>query len=261
MTMGALHEGHLDLVREARRRGDVVVVTIFVNPLQFAAGEDLDAYPRDLQADLARLSEVGADIVFAPEPATVYPDGEPQVRVDPGPVGSVLEGATRPGHFGGVLTVVAKLLHLVAPDIAVFGQKDAQQLALVRAMVRDLDIAVEIVGVPTHRETDGLALSSRNAYLSPAEREQALALSAALRAGRDAASDGPDGVLAAARAVLDTAPGARVDYLTLVDPMTFSPGVATGNGEMLLVVAAQVGATRLIDNMPVHPAPKEIRQP
>ena len=259
MTMGALHEGHLDLVREARRRAEVVVVTIFVNPLQFGAGEDLDAYPRDLDADLGRLREVGADVVFAPEPATVYPGGDPQVRIDPGPAADVLEGATRPGHFAGVLTVVAKLIHLVAPDVAVFGQKDAQQLALVKAMVRDLDVAAEIVAVPTRREEGGLAMSSRNAYLSPAERQQALALSAALHAGRDAAGDGPDAVLDAAREVLAAEPGVRLDYLALVDPETFSP-VSTATGPALLLVAGWVGATRLIDNMSVPLAPEEIRQ-
>ncbi|TNC16991.1 pantoate--beta-alanine ligase [Georgenia sp. 311] len=248
MTMGALHEGHLDLVREARRRADHVVVTIFVNPLQFAAGEDLDAYPRDLEADLAKLASVGADVVFAPDPQVMYPQGEPAVRVDPGPVATRLEGLARPTHFGGVLTVVLKLLHLTRPDVALFGQKDAQQLALVRAMVRDLDLDVEIVGVPIRREPDGLAMSSRNAYLSPDERQAALALSAALRAAGAVASSGPGAVLAAARGVLAAQPGVEVDYAELVDPETMEPVPPGHGGRALLAVAARVGSTRLIDN-------------
>ncbi|WP_037657765.1 pantoate--beta-alanine ligase, partial [Streptomyces aurantiacus] len=178
MTMGALHEGHATLVRTAREAAGTdgeVVVTVFVNPLQFGAGEDLDRYPRTLEADIKTASQAGADVVFAPSVEEVYPGGEPQVRVTAGPMGSVLEGATRPGHFDGVLTVVAKLLHLTAPDVALFGQKDAQQLAVIRRMARDLNFDVEIVGVPTVREDDGLARSSRNRYLSPGERRTALA--------------------------------------------------------------------------------------
>ncbi|MGV9285455.1 pantoate--beta-alanine ligase [Streptomyces sp. NPDC003730] len=188
MTMGALHEGHATLIRTAR---DVVgadgevVVTVFVNPLQFGAGEDLDRYPRTLDADLELAARAGADAVFAPSVDEVYPGGEPQVRVTAGPMGERLEGASRPGHFDGMLTVVAKLLHLTRPDLALYGQKDAQQLALIRRMVRDLNFGVEIVGVPTVREEDGLALSSRNRYLSTAERRTALALSQALFAGQD----------------------------------------------------------------------------
>ncbi|MBM7168370.1 pantoate--beta-alanine ligase, partial [Streptomyces sp. G44] len=188
MTMGALHDGHASLIRAARRAAGPdgeVVVTVFVNPLQFGAGEDLDRYPRTLDADVKIAEQAGADAVFAPAVDEVYPGGEPQVRVSAGPMGTVLEGATRPGHFDGMLTVVAKLLHLTGPDVALFGQKDAQQLALIRRMVRDLDFPVEIVGVPTVREDDGLALSSRNRYLSPEERRTALALSRALFAGRD----------------------------------------------------------------------------
>ncbi|MFF9068497.1 pantoate--beta-alanine ligase [Streptomyces sp. NPDC014891] len=188
MTMGALHEGHASLVRAARERvGDqgFVVVTVFVNPLQFGAGEDLDRYPRTLDADLDVAFAAGASAVFAPAVDEVYPGGEPQVRIAAGPMGELLEGASRPGHFDGMLTVVAKLLHLTAPDLAFFGQKDAQQLALIRRMVRDLNFPVEIVGVPTVRETDGLALSSRNRYLSADERRTALALSGALFAARD----------------------------------------------------------------------------
>lgn len=188
MTMGALHEGHATLVRAARARvgaEGLVVVTVFVNPLQFGAGEDLDRYPRTLEADLAVAEAAGADLVFAPSAEEVYPGGEPQVRLSAGPMGGRLEGAVRPGHFDGMLTVVAKLLHLTRPDVAFYGQKDAQQLALIRRMVRDLNFGVDIVGVPTVREADGLALSSRNRYLSAAERRTALALSRALYAGRD----------------------------------------------------------------------------
>ncbi|MEU9113335.1 pantoate--beta-alanine ligase [Streptomyces sp. NPDC048483] len=188
MTMGALHEGHATLIRAARARAGAqgqVVVTVFVNPLQFGAGEDLDRYPRTLDADVALAAEAGADAVFAPSAEEVYPGGEPQIRIAAGPMGTLLEGASRPGHFDGVLTVVAKLLHLTAPDIAFFGQKDAQQLAVITRMSADLNFPVEIVGVPTVREDDGLALSSRNRYLSAADRRTALALSAALFAARD----------------------------------------------------------------------------
>ncbi|MFF7143928.1 pantoate--beta-alanine ligase [Streptomyces nodosus] len=188
MTMGALHEGHAALIRAARdhvgARG-FVIVTVFVNPLQFGKGEDLDRYPRTLEADLKVAEQAGADVVFAPSADEVYPGGEPQVRIAAGPMGECLEGAVRPGHFDGMLTVVAKLLHLTRPDAALYGQKDAQQLALIRRMVRDLNFGVEIIGVPTVREGDGLALSSRNRYLSPPERHTALALSRALFAGRD----------------------------------------------------------------------------
>ncbi|MCX4512413.1 pantoate--beta-alanine ligase [Streptomyces sp. NBC_01619] len=188
MTMGALHEGHATLIRTARTlvgpEGQVVV-TVFVNPLQFGAGEDLDRYPRTLEADLKTAVGAGADAVFAPPVEEVYPGGEPQVRVSAGPMGELLEGASRPGHFDGMLTVVAKLLHLTRPDVALFGQKDAQQLALIRRMTRDLNFPVEIVGVPTVREPDGLALSSRNRYLSTEERHTALVLSRALFAARD----------------------------------------------------------------------------
>ncbi|MEU4200689.1 pantoate--beta-alanine ligase [Streptomyces sp. NPDC026294] len=188
MTMGALHEGHATLVRAARDRvgpAGQVVVTVFVNPLQFGAGEDLDRYPRTLEADVALAGAAGADAVFAPAAAEVYPGGAPQVRIAAGPMGDLLEGASRPGHFDGVLTVVGKLLHLTRPDVALFGQKDAQQLAVIERMVADLNFDVRIVGVPTVREDDGLALSSRNRYLSEADRRTALALSRALFAARD----------------------------------------------------------------------------
>ena len=234
MTMGALHAGHTALIRAARAAADSVVVTVFVNPLQFGAGEDLDRYPRTLEADLALCEQEGVDLVFTPTPDVVYPDGEPLVRVSAGPMGEVLEGAHRPGHFDGVLTVVAKLLHLTSPDIAFFGQKDAQQLVCIWRMVRDLDLPVEVRGVPTVREPDGLALSSRNRYLSADERRAALALSRALRTGD----------LAAGRAVLHAEPGVLTDYLERVDSTTFD---VTPDGD-LLVVAARVGTTRLIDN-------------
>ncbi|HWV76709.1 MAG TPA: pantoate--beta-alanine ligase [Isoptericola sp.] len=254
MTMGALHEGHLELVRQAREAAGPtgqVIVTIFVNPLQFGAGEDLDRYPRDLDGDVAKLASVGADVVFAPTPDVVYPDGDPIVRVSAGRIGEVLEGESRPGHLDGVLTVVLKLMHLTRPDVALFGEKDAQQLLAVRRMVRDLDVDVEVLGVPIVRDADGLALSSRNAYLSDDERASALALSRALRAGADAAAEGPEAVVAAASGILDGAVGVEVDYLALVDPTTVDPVPADFRGPALLLVAARTGATRLIDNQAV----------
>ena len=256
-TMGALHQGHRALLRLAREisgPGGSVVVSIFVNPLQFGAGEDFGRYPRSLEQDLAVCGEEGAALVFAPPGDVMYP-APPQVTVDPGPVGRLLEGGSRPGFFSGVLTVVLKLFRLVAPDVAVFGQKDAQQLALVRQMTADLDLGVEVVTVPTVRDPDGLAVSSRNAYLSPAERQAALALPRALEAGAKAAADGPAAVLAAAGAVLDQAasagPPLALDYLALVDPVTFRPAGDAHSGPALLLVAARAGTTRLIDNAPV----------
>ncbi|GAA1970301.1 pantoate--beta-alanine ligase [Kitasatospora viridis] len=252
MTMGALHEGHAALVRAARRQvgqDGRVAVTVFVNPLQFGAGEDLDRYPRTLAADVRLAEEAGADVVFAPLPEEVYPNGDPQVRLTAGPMGERFEGATRPGHFDGVLTVVAKLLHITDPDYAFFGEKDAQQLAIVQRMVADLDFDVEVVGVPTVREADGLALSSRNRYLSEGEREQALVLSKALFAGRDAAAQGPAAVRAAAGEVLAGAPGIELDYLALIDPHDFTEAPDDFQGEAVLALAAKVGATRLIDNV------------
>jgi pantoate--beta-alanine ligase len=250
-TMGALHEGHRQLVREARALvGDdgAVVVSVFVNPLQFGPGEDLDRYPRTFEADLAACAEEGADVVFAPAVAEVYPGGAPLVTLDPGPLGSFLEGAVRPTHFRGVLTVVAKLFGLVRPDLAVFGQKDFQQLVLVRRMVADLCLGVDVVGVETVREADGLALSSRNRYLSAEERRSALGLSRALRAGADAAPDGAAAVLACARQVLTGSPEVDVDYLELTGP---DLGPAPEHGPARLLVAARVGTTRLIDNLAV----------
>ena len=300
MTMGALHEGHATLIRTAREIAGPdgeVVVTVFVNPLQFGRGEDLDRYPRTLDADVKLAEQSGADAVFAPSVDEVYPGGQPQVRITAGPMGERLEGASRPGHFDGVLTVVAKLLHLTRPDAALFGQKDAQQLAVIRRMVRDLNFGIEIVGVPTVREDDGLALSSRNRFLSPEERRTALALSRALFAGRDrhaaqealrararevpatharaealsaigesrAAADthavakalpgAPSAVRAAARLALDEgarlSPPLELDYLALVDPSDFTEIEDGFTGEAVLAVAARVGTTRLIDNLPL----------
>jgi pantoate--beta-alanine ligase len=235
MTMGALHEGHARLVQEARTRGEAVIVTVFLNPLQFAPGEDLDRYPQTFDADLELCRREGVDLLFAPTPDVVYPDGQPTVRVHAGDLGDRLEGEHRPGHFDGVLTVV---------------EKDAQQLALIRRMVHDLDFPVEVVGVETVREDGGLALSSRNAYLTDGDRVVALALSRALRAGQLAAADGVAAVLAAADAVLRAEPGLGVDYLALVDDETWLPP-DQGTGHARLVVAARVGTTRLIDNVSV----------
>lgn len=250
MTMGALHEGHAALLRAAREQAEHVIATIFVNPLQFGPNEDYDRYPRTFDEDLEICRREGVDLVFAPTVAEMYPAGEPAVRVHPGPLGERLEGASRPGHFDGVLTVVLKLLHLTQPDLAFFGEKDYQQLTLIRQMVRDLDLPVRIVGVPTVREADGLALSSRNRYLSPEERRVALSLSAALRAGAAAAEQGagPEGTLAAARAAIEGVAGVEVDYLVLTDP---DLGPAPSSGPARLLVAARVGTTRLIDNAPV----------
>jgi pantoate--beta-alanine ligase len=247
-TMGALHEGHRALVRAARERGVSVVVSVFVNPTQFGPGEDFDRYPRTWDADLAALAEEGADLVFHPEVDDVYPPGALGVTVDPGPLGSVLEGAVRPGHFAGVLTVVSKLFGLVRPDVALFGEKDYQQLTLIRAMARELALGVEVVGVPTVREDDGMALSSRNRYLDPAQRAAAATISAALRAGADAGPRGADAVLAAARAVLAAEPSLLQDYLELTDT---DLGPVPALGPARLLVAARAGTTRLLDNIAV----------
>ena len=264
MTMGALHEGHRALLRAARRQADHVLVTIFVNPLQFGPNEDFDRYPRTLDADLAMCRHAGVDVVFAPDRAQMYPSGEPAVRVDPGPLGATLEGEHRPGFFHGVLTVVLKLFHLTRPDLAFFGEKDYQQLVLVRRMAADTDLPVRVLGVPTVREADGLARSSRNRYLSPEGRRLALALSTALRAGQRAGDDGADAdaALAAGRAAFaeattdtalravsgDAVPAVTLDYLVVTDP-ALGPAPASGPARML--VAARVGDTRLIDNAPL----------
>ncbi|WP_329135047.1 pantoate--beta-alanine ligase [Streptomyces sp. NBC_01476] len=263
MTMGALHEGHAALIRAARARagGGLVTVTVFVNPLQFGPNEDLDRYPRTLDADVELAAAAGADLVFAPGTDEVYPGGQPQVRISAGPMGERYEGASRPGHFDGMLTVVAKMLHLTRPGAAFYGQKDAQQLALIRRMVTDLNFPVEIVAVPTVREPDGLALSSRNRYLTPGEREQALVLSRALFAGRDAAGEGPEAVRKAARDHLAEAPGIGLDYLALIDPSTFTEAASGHSGPAVLAVAAKVGSTRLIDNIPLDFAAREAVAP
>jgi pantoate--beta-alanine ligase len=255
MTMGALHDGHAQLIAAARTKHDHVVVTIFLNPLQFGPKEDLSRYPRTFDSDMEICRAAGVDVVFAPTPDVVYPDGDPGVRVSAGPLGEVLEGASRPGHFDGVLTVVGKLLHLTAARSAYFGQKDAQQLLLIRRMVLDIDFPVDIVSVPTVREDDGLAMSSRNSYLTASDREVALCLSRALRAGAEAASFGPSAVRRAAREVLVNEPLALVDYLVLVHPQTLADVPEWYRGEALLAVAARVGTTRLIDNTPILVGP------
>jgi pantoate--beta-alanine ligase len=247
-TMGALHDGHLALVRAAKRvPGSVVVVSIFVNPLQFGAGEDLEEYPRTMAADLELLRGEGVEVVFAPSVEAMYPDG-PRTSIQPGPLGAELEGASRPSHFAGMLTVVGKLLQIVAPDRAFFGEKDYQQLVLIRQMVADLNVDVRVVGVPSVREADGLALSSRNRYLKPADREQAGALSAALLAGMYAAPGGVEAVLDAARAVLEEVSAIKVDYLLVRGP-ALEPAPVSGPGRLL--IAARLGGTRLIDNIAI----------
>jgi pantoate--beta-alanine ligase len=248
-TMGALHDGHLSLVRAAKRvPGSVVVVSIFVNPLQFGADEDLDAYPRIVDADLALLRGEGVEIAFTPSVAAMYPEG-PRTAVHPGPLGSELEGAARPTHFAGMLTVVLKLLQIVRPDRVFFGEKDYQQLVLVRQMVADLNVDTRVIGVPIVRETDGLAMSSRNRYLDPAQRELAGVLSAALLAGTHAASGGAEAALHAARAVLSEVPAIDVDYLQVRDTEL---GPAPLHGPARLLVAARLGSTRLLDNVAIE---------
>jgi pantoate--beta-alanine ligase len=255
-TMGALHAGHRALLRLARQAagpGGSVVVSVFVNPLQFGQGEDFDRYPRDLHADMAVCAEEGVAVVFAPGQDQMYADGL-SVTVSSGPLGQLLEGKSRPGFFDGVLTAVLKLFHLAQPDVAVFGEKDAQQLAMVRRMTADLDIAVRICTVPTVRDPDGLAVSSRNAYLSADQRGAALALPRALQAGAARAAGGPAAVLGAARAALDAADhdsGLVTDYLALVDPARFTDVADGYAGPALLLAAVFCGPTRLIDNVAV----------
>ncbi|WP_148613589.1 pantoate--beta-alanine ligase [Nocardioides rubriscoriae] len=253
-TMGALHEGHASLMTRARTEVGTgpLVVSVFVNPLQFGPGEDLDRYPRTLDADLEVCAAHGVDLVFAPAVDEVYPTWPPAVTVDPGPLGSVLDGASRPGHFTGVLTVVAKLFGLVRPDVAVFGQKDYQQLVLIRRMAADLCLGVDVVGAETVREPDGLALSSRNRYLDPEQRRDALALSRTLRAAAEAAPYGVGAALDAARAELRAAPGVDLDYLELVLPdLAPLPDDVPAGTEARALIAARVGSTRLIDNLPL----------
>ncbi|HMC05507.1 MAG TPA: pantoate--beta-alanine ligase [Actinomycetota bacterium] len=261
-TMGALHEGHLSLLRRARADNDVVVASAFVNPLQFAPTDDFARYPRDLDADAALAAEAGVDHLFAPDVAEMYPRGSIATRVDVGPIGDVGEGVWRPGFFAGVATVCCKLLHIVGPDRAYFGQKDAQQLAVIRQLVADLDLPVEIVGCPTVREHDGLALSSRNAYLDPEARRAAPALAAALMAARDAAAGG-EGSAAELRwiveACLEAEPGIHLQYVDLFDPVTFSPQERL-DGRGVLAAAAYVGGTRLIDNVEVVATVSAVQQ-
>jgi pantoate--beta-alanine ligase len=247
-TMGALHAGHRKLIREAKvMQNTVVVVSIFVNPTQFGPNEDLDRYPRTFESDVDMCREEGVGLVFAPNAEDMYLPGS-TVSVSPGPLGDELEGAVRPGHFAGVLTVVSKLFNIVEPTYAVFGEKDYQQLTLIHRMARDLNFPVAVVGVPTVREADGLALSSRNRYLSEDERLAATALSAALTAGAHVSGQGADAVLKAASDVLAAEPAVSVDYLELRAP---DLGPAPENGDGRLLVAARVGTTRLIDNAPV----------
>jgi pantoate--beta-alanine ligase len=250
-TMGALHDGHRELLRRAGRiqnaRNVTVVASIFVNPLQFGPNEDLSRYPRPLEADLDICAKERVEIVFTPSAEDMYPPGS-QVTVHPGPLGDELEGASRPGHFTGVLTVVAKLFNIVRPDYAFFGEKDYQQLVLIKRMVRDLDLDIRVIGVPIVREPDGLALSSRNVYLDPDQRRAAATLSAALAAGAHAGARGGPAVLDAAHAVLAAESGVALEYLELRDPEL---GPAPERGEARLLVAAKLGGTRLIDNVPV----------
>lgn len=268
MTMGALHEGHLTLVRAAREMADEVVVTIFVNPLQFNDPGDLERYPRTLDADCALLEQLGVDVVFAPSIDEMYPGGEPLVRVNAGPINDVFEGTFRPGHFDGVLTVVLKLLNLTRPDVALFGQKDAQQVIAIRAMCRDLSVPVEIAVVPTVRDADGLALSSRNGFLSADERADALALPRALGEARQVLDEGGPLALAlvVGRAALAQVPGVAVDYFAALDPATAQPVADDHQGDVIVAVAARVGETRLIDNVatrvgPAAALPEPTREP
>ena len=245
LTMGALHDGHRELMRAAREHADRVLVTIFVNPLQFGPNEDYARYPRTLDSDLELCRAEGVDLVFAPSEDEMYPNGRPAVTIEAGPLGEIYEGASRPGHFTGVLTVVCKLLLLTRADLTFFGEKDYQQVALVKRMVRDLNLPVDVRVVPTVREPDGLARSSRNRYLSDAERAAALVLSRALRAG--AGETSAASALSTADKILSEGTGVRVDYLALTDPLL---GPAPAEGPARLLVAARVGATRLIDNVP-----------
>jgi pantoate--beta-alanine ligase len=254
-TMGALHAGHLSLVRAAREQCGAVVATIFVNPTQFAPGEDFDKYPRTWDDDVHLLTKAGVDLLFAPQPEEMYPSGA-ETFVDVGPLGTRLDGASRPGHFRGVATVVSKLFHIVSPDLAFFGQKDAAQVAVLRAMVRDLNFPLSVVVCPTVRDADGLALSSRNRYLSPEERTQALALLQSLRTIEQQVHHGETSATTLRTELhrhLSEAPGLRVDYAELVDPNTLLPVNAIEH-ETLAAVAAWVGSTRLIDNVLLQPS-------
>ncbi|MEO5534561.1 MAG: pantoate--beta-alanine ligase [Pseudolysinimonas sp.] len=251
-TLGALHDGHLAHVARARKLADVVVVSIFVNPLQFGADEDLEKYPRDLDGDLDKLAPLDVDYVFAPTVDQMFPDGDTQVKVTGGEVSTLFEGRARPGHFDGVLTVVAKLLHIVQPQVVTFGQKDAQQLFLVQRMVKDLDIPVKIEVIDTVREADELALSSRNRYLSHAERQAARAIPRAIEAAASASDLGIDTVIAASQSVLMDEQLVSLDYLKVVNPRTFLPVDDGYRGPARVIIAAKVGTTRLIDNDSIY---------
>jgi pantoate--beta-alanine ligase len=249
-TMGYLHEGHLVLVDEARRRSEAVIMSIFVNPLQFGPGEDLERYPRDLESDRRLASARGVDALFTPSVDAMYPSGS-EVRVVPGPSADRWEGAARPGHFAGVLTVVTKLFHLVEPDVACFGRKDIQQLSLVEQLVRDLNWSIEIVGVPTVRESDGLALSSRNAYLREDDRRQAVGLSRALQVAHRSWLEGErraGTIEQRIREELGNFPGMGVQYIAIVEPRSLTP-VEQVDGNTVVALAARVGGTRLLDNI------------
>ncbi len=253
-TMGALHEGHLSLVKAACARAEYVVVSIFVNPTQFGPGEDFEAYPRDLEHDLAMLSAEGADLVFTPATTAMYAS-DAAVTVDPGPLGALWEGVVRPTHFAGVCTVVTKLFSIVGPDLAFFGEKDYQQLQIITRMVRDLDLPVKVVGCPIVRERDGLAMSSRNAYLSADQRVAATVLSRALDAAGALATDGghdAHAMTAAMRAVIEAEPLAALDYAAVVDPVTLVE-LDTIEAPARAIIAVRVGDTRLIDNMAITP--------
>ncbi|MFM8773098.1 MAG: pantoate--beta-alanine ligase [Actinomycetota bacterium] len=267
MTMGALHDGHASLVHGARGLAGAdgrVIVTVFVNPLQFGAGEDFERYPRALDDDVAIASDAGADVVFAPEVDEVYPPADSPaaaIMIDPGPLGTELEGAARPGHFAGMLTVVAKLMHMTRPDVALFGEKDYQQLVLVRAMARALDFSVEIIGMPTVREADGLAMSSRNRYLSADARGVAAQIPVALAAGQAAGPDGAHAVVDAVRRHLDQSAASAgvpvdVDYVVV---RSLDLGPAPRSGAARLLVTVVVDGTRLLDNVDVHLGPQSVR--
>jgi len=250
-TMGALHEGHLALIRASKQQCDLTAVSIFVNPTQFGPAEDLALYPRPFEADCRLLETEGVDLLFAPDATEMYPAGGLRTFVEVAEIGDRLDGRSRPGHFRGVATVVAKLFHILAPDIAFFGQKDAAQVAVLRAMVRDLNFPVQIAVCPTVRESDGLALSSRNRFLNPSERIEALALSQSLRhvsAAVKAGVSDADLLRAALYQYLSESPGVCIDYAEIVDPETLHPVVDVANGA-LVAVAAWIGTTRLIDNI------------
>ncbi len=260
-TMGYLHEGHLRLIDRCRERADYCVVSVFVNPTQFGPGEDYERYPRDLERDRRLLKERGVDLVFAPDVAEMYPE-EPFIRFQIEKLADHLCGPRRPGHFSGVLLVVAKLFHIVQPDVAVFGQKDLQQLLLIRRMVRDLNFPLEIVAGPTVREPDGLAMSSRNAYLSPEERRQATVLYRSLQRAKELVQEGERSarnVREAMRAMIESTPGARIDYIEIVDLEELQP-VERLEGRVAIALAVHVGPARLIDNLVLEIRGDDVRE-